>query len=145
MELDSEKKFMAYWYSASWYRVDPPSWKKVGSLNTFPHGWLADSESQGPYRAASKKLTLFCLQNLKSWFLVIALLEGIIFLYVSGDCNFQNSVGKCGVRMERQEVVHCTLADLSLWPKSTGGVPVTVSAELIADEESIGFLCQRIH
>lgn len=57
---------------------------------------------------------LFCLQNPISCFLVIVLLEASIFLCISEDCDFQSSLGKDGVGMEKQVVVHCGLADLSL-------------------------------
>lgn len=78
---------------------------------------------------------LFCLQNPISCFLVIVLLEASIFLCISEDCDFQSSLGKDGVGMEKQVVVHCGLADLSLWTKSTDRVLVIVFSELIADHE----------
>lgn len=58
--------------------------------------------------------TFFCLQNPKSFFLVIILLEASIFLCMSEDSNFQSSLGKDRVGMEKQVVVHCALADLSV-------------------------------
>ena len=63
----------------------------------------------------TEQSALFCLQNPKSCFLVIVLLEASIFLCISEDCDFQSSLGKDGVGMEKQVVVHCGLADLSLW------------------------------
>lgn len=115
----------------------------LGIWASLSHCWLANSESQGPYRAANSNWTFFYLQYPQSCFLFTALLEAIKYLCVSGDRNFQTTVGTDEVGMEGQVVVHCALADLSLWIVYRQGAGHSV-CWAIADHEFIGLVCQRI-
>lgn len=102
--------------------------------------WL---RKPGSIQSCKQQLDLFYLQFPQSCPLVTALLEAIKYLCVSGDCNFRTAVETDEVGMEGQVVVHCALADLSLWIVYRQGAGHSV-CWAIADHEFIGWVCQRI-